>query len=557
MLRRLPWLAALCSAPLAAQQIVEYSAYNGPLALGYPVPTPVESLTPVAGFRSLASLHARHQSLYLGSPWVAAEVLGQSREGRPIWGYRISDADDHTASGLTEPAALFSGSVHAREWQSPEVVTGLFESLLTSASDAGLGQFLVENLQVVLVPLVNPDGLAHTQRYPARVVDSFSGHRDGRQRRKNLRDSDGVLATLGDHLLGVDLNRQFPPFWNQGASTSALTYPGPAALSEPEAAALVAAADLVPAGRLRLYADFHSFGRVFIVPETDRPALDSFNRTLVGRLQAHLQALGSNYAASYWPRSAGIGATDEYHAETYGIPAWTFEIEPGGQGGVEYGGYGVRGDGFILPAAEIARVRREIDSSYRLALYHQYGPPSVQAVEIREASSGRVVHAAHWQPLDDGGRRLRVSVDAPLAPGREYRLWLAFDKPMRHRLDGAVLNYPGQTVDLAAAIALVHPDGQWRLPAATWLARAGGAPDGYRRYRDDALAVRFTTPQADWVSGPLRLRVTVADMAGQALDSEPATPVDFSAGWTGYQPGADRSLEINAPGILLWDGFEG
>ena len=33
------------------------------IALGYPVPTPVDSLTPVDGFRSYNSLNLRHQQL--------------------------------------------------------------------------------------------------------------------------------------------------------------------------------------------------------------------------------------------------------------------------------------------------------------------------------------------------------------------------------------------------------------------------------------------------------------------------------------------------------------
>ena len=558
-MRKAAWFGLLFSAPLAAQQLVQYSDYQGPYALGYPVPTAVESLTPVAGFRSLASLHARHQSLYLQSPWVSGTLLGRSREDRPIWGYGVSDGDDLTATGQPEPAALLSGAVHAREWQSPEVVTGLLESLVAGASDAGLGQFLVENLDVVLVPVVNPDGLAHTQRYPARVVSSGASFRDGRQRRKNLRDSDGVLETLDDYLSGVDLNRQFPPFWGGGsASPGAINHRGPRVLSEPESQALVAANQLFTPGRLRLYTDFHSFGRVLIVPETDRPALDALNRLLAGRLQAHLQALDSRYDISYWPRSAGIGATDEYHAETYGVPSWTFEIEPGGSGGAEYGGYGVRGDGFMLPATEIARVRAEIASAYRLALYHQYGPPGIQAATLIDVDAGQVVYAAHWRPGADGRRQLWVSQDGALRADRDYRLWLAFDKPMRHRVDGAVADYPGQTVAPLPTIELRHDGGAWTLPGTgmRWLDQPGDAPDGYRHYRDDALVAAFTTPTADWVGDAVGLAVTVSDMAGLALDGDPASPVGFAAGWTGYQAGMDTTLTINASGILLRDGFE-
>ena len=37
--------------------------------------------------------------------------------------------------------------------------------------------------------------------------------RDGRMRRKNMLGPDENLLTLDDHLLGVDLNRNNPPYW--------------------------------------------------------------------------------------------------------------------------------------------------------------------------------------------------------------------------------------------------------------------------------------------------------------------------------------------------------
>lgn len=539
-----------------AAPIVQLTAYEGNWALGYPVPEPVDSLTPVAGFRSLASLQARHASL-VESPWVSAQLLGQSIQGRQIWRYALSDADTVTQAGLPEPAVLFSGGVHAREWQAIEAVTGLYESLVASAEDQSLGQFLLENLQILLVPLVNPDGIAHTQRYFRYGVNNFSDTREGRLRRKNLRDSDGVLETLQDHLLGVDINRQFTPFWGGGSlSPESILYHGPMALSEPEAQALTNAVDDDIAGRLRLYVDFHSFGRVFIAPETDRPALDLLTRELIGRLQAHLGALGSTYRAQYWPRSAGIGATDEYHAEHYGVPAWTFELEPQSSAS-EYGGFGLRNDGFILPDNQIQRVRAEVDSSYRLALYHQYGPPTLHAVQIHRADTQQVVFAARWR-RQGTQRRLIIQQDGPLQPGQDYLLWLSFDKPMRHRLNGEVANYPGQTVDLAPIIALQTKTQSLMLTTLPehWRNAPGGAPLGYQRYQDDALMVPFSTPQAAWLGGVLQLQVQVSDMVGLALDADPTTPVGFAAGWQDYQGGVDGSVLINATDTLFRNDFE-
>ena len=89
-----------------------------------------------------------------------------------------------------------------------------------------------------------------------------------------------------------------------------------------------------------------------------------------------------------------------------------------------------------------------------------------------------------------------------MVPGRNYRLWVAFNKPMRIRDDtGNVVAYRGQESGASVGtVTLEFPDltGQnLALPVASgdsWLAAPGGAPDGFLRYRDDAFAVDFTLP---------------------------------------------------------------
>ena len=85
------------------------------IALGYPPPVPVASLTPVAGFREYDSLFARHQSLLMLNDEVDGEVVGQTLSGRDIWAYVIGDPDGATAEGFAEPAVLVNGGIHARE----------------------------------------------------------------------------------------------------------------------------------------------------------------------------------------------------------------------------------------------------------------------------------------------------------------------------------------------------------------------------------------------------------------------------------------------------------
>ncbi len=122
------------SSQLSAQVLTEWvenrsSAGADEIALGYPVPIPVDTALPFDGFRSYAGLHMRHQDLAATTSWVHPEEIGITRAGRTIWAYRLGDSDLLTIDGLPEPATLTNGGIHAREWQTPEVVTGILELL--------------------------------------------------------------------------------------------------------------------------------------------------------------------------------------------------------------------------------------------------------------------------------------------------------------------------------------------------------------------------------------------------------------------------------------------
>jgi hypothetical protein len=536
------------------------------IALGYPVPVPVNSLTPVDGFRSYDSLHAQHQFLMTEHDTVAGEVVGHTASGREIWAYTLGDADSSTVDGRSEPAVLLNGGIHAREWQSPEVVTAVFELLVDRAADASVGQYLADNLNVVLVPVLNVDGFLQTQRYPDSATADVEQPRDGRMRRKNMshptRDTpvDEDLDTIDDNFYGVDVNRNSADGFglNNGSSdlTTSLIYHGPTPASEPETLALQAAAELGPPGRLRLYEDIHSFGKVYLTPQTGNDRRD----TLTIALRTQLRAVtGSSYGFGDDPVNGFIGTTADFFAYEYQVPAWTLELEPRNSA-AEYGGTGVSHSGFVLPDSEIARVRDELALTQLLAFYLQAGPPRIQAVQISDRASGEVRYAASWES-DSDQRTLDMSVDRALVPGTTYDLWLAFDRPMRWRNDqGVITGFPGQTGVTFPALTMEASDLDATLTLASddadWLTTPGGAPDGYLRYGDDALRVPFTLPAsfASAASQPMVLSVSATDFALAALDADPSTPVDWSSGhWTDYQDatgaagdtgGADCTLQL-------------
>jgi hypothetical protein len=520
------------------------------IALGYDVPFPVDSLTPVDGFRSYQSLLDRHTALDVENDTVQGSIVGQTIAGRDILAYAIGDADNITVDGGVESAVMIVGGTHAREWQSPEAVTGAFEGLVEAKDDAWIGQYLTENLNTILIPVFNIDGFLITQKYPDRVTADEAQPRDGRMRRKNRRHPntgaaiDDDIDVTEDNFFGVDLNRNNPNGWGQNGGSSSnpvsLVYRAASPQTEPEIQALIAASNLGPTNRLRLYSDVHSFSQIYFTPMTGNARRDSITQSLVDRMRA---VLGNKYR---WgpDQSSGIGLTSDYFARTFQIPAWTLETEPL-VGGQDYGGTGASHSGFILPDSQVARMRDEIAQMLLAGVYRQADAPRLQAIEIRDSETGELRLSARWSTTPGNARTLNRDTNLGLVPGRDYELWLAFNKPMRWRNgDGNLTNYPGQSVRIFPAITLEFPsqdvgtdlriDGN----ALNWLDSPGDDGTGYLRYQYDAVAVTFSVPAGLPPSGSTSavLRVSAQDMTESLLDADPGSRVDWSNGhWTGYE----------------------
>lgn len=555
MSRRFAWVlvaATSLAGSATAQQIRTYTeSQTGPnlLTYGLPVPRPIASLTPVDGFRSYASLEARLQGLAFNSTDLSAHDVGRTTAGRTVWAYVVGDEDNTDVEGRPEAAFFINATTHAREWAAPEVSTGTIEHLIDHAGDAGWVRYLLDNTRLVIIPVHNIDGLEQSQRYPADVIVGQDPTvpndwpRDGRMRRKNMRGVDEMLTTFTDHLLGIDLNRNHPPFWatsTQSTSNPAgLTYHGTGPHSEPENQALLQAAKLGPETRFRLGIDVHSFSRVFFSSNTARERLNAIQRRLISGLASHhLAVTGKPYADVPDPPNRGIGAAAEYFAYQWLVPAWTLELEPLNDAR-EYGGTNVTHGGFILPASQARRVREGWAETHAVAFYMMAGPPHLARLRLFDMQSGELAQETRWQYDAQSGRRNRVTVvQRAVQPGGRYRAELGFSKPMRRRgstgqieqLPGGLFMPPPGAALLRDAnrIALDTTSGQWIDDPARVL-----------RYRDDTFAFEFIAPNdvADY-----RLEVDAADMTGLRLDSDPATPADWAQGaWSEYEDvsGAD------------------
>lgn len=170
---------------------------------------------------------------------VSVEEIGRSIEDRPLLAVRVSRRD-----GVERPRAVFMGMIHAREWISTEMAMAFLNRIVDPGDDAELAA-VVDDLDIYVVPVLNPDGLAYSQNH----------YRWWRGNRRV--NSDGSI--------GVDLNRNYTVGWGIGSSSvpGSQTYKGPSPMSEPETQAFDG---LVARVRPTLTMTWHAYGRMILLP---------------------------------------------------------------------------------------------------------------------------------------------------------------------------------------------------------------------------------------------------------------------------------------------------
>lgn len=161
-----------------------------------------------------------------------------SVEGREIHAIVIGKNKDNKLHG----SILFTGGMHAREWGTSDICVSFASDILEAYSlNTGLRygnkyfgaeqiKKIVERVNLIILPDVNPDGKAYSQSDPTRAM--WRGNR-------HLIDSS---------CYGVDLNRNFDFLWDfrkhfsprakirtsDNPCDSDQIYRGPSAFSEPE-----------------------------------------------------------------------------------------------------------------------------------------------------------------------------------------------------------------------------------------------------------------------------------------------------------------------------------
>ena len=149
-------------------------------------------------------------------------------QGRSVWGVRISSSP--VFNDPDRPKIIIEGSHHGDEWMGFQTAMKLVEVLVKAYRQKGLDNvsgvdgsspnwsaarmsWLVDNRDIWVIPMVNPDGASYDQSVAAA----------GGIWRKNCRDNDGNGAFDPD-VDGVDINRNYPFMW--GANMKGLVGPG-------------------------------------------------------------------------------------------------------------------------------------------------------------------------------------------------------------------------------------------------------------------------------------------------------------------------------------------
>lgn len=231
------------------------------------------------------------------------ESIGKSHEGRDIWALKISD---NVQVNEPEPAVLFMGAHHAREWPSIEVPMATARKLLEEYETNIEIKNLVDNREIWFVPMVNPDGIVYSME-------------KSRMWRKNR-------CPNANGSFGVDLNRNYGYEWgNVGASSSSSsdTYHGTGPFSEPESKAM---RDFASREKFQASISYHTYSELILYPFGYGYNVPNPDRKVFAKMASEMARFNG-----YTPKNSAelypaMGDADDFFYGQLKMLAFTFEL---------------------------------------------------------------------------------------------------------------------------------------------------------------------------------------------------------------------------------------
>ncbi|BGP49038.1 hypothetical protein JCM10450v2_004917 [Rhodotorula kratochvilovae] len=218
--------------------------------------------------------------------WVKVISLGQSSEGREIWGVKVTNQSSHASDEAVVPldeedeadhdeedagpaplvtsskrhkhkrhrklGFVVAGTQHAREWIAASTILYLVHELIVpDVKGRTPHRKLLNQVEFTFVPVVNPDG----------YVYSWDTDRLWRKSRQPVSSSDGRDC------YGIDLNRNWGFHFEPGTRPNPCSdsYPGAEAFESVELQALRDYL-LDEGNHIDAFFDVHSFGQMLLFP---------------------------------------------------------------------------------------------------------------------------------------------------------------------------------------------------------------------------------------------------------------------------------------------------
>ncbi|MGL5825432.1 MAG: M14 family zinc carboxypeptidase [Nocardioides sp.] len=273
----------------------------------------------------------------VGDSWLKTQNAALGNDIKAICITKLQPGDCQLTPASTKPRFFLMGTVHARELTPTEVADRWITELTTKYGvDAEITD-LVDNTELWVLPLANPDGREIAE--PGTPTPYLQ--------RKNANNSAGGACSVPptvSNQSGVDINRNHNWSWGGvGTSTDpcAQTYRGTSAASEPETAALqnlmtqlfpdqrgsasTAAAPITATGMMMT---MHSYGNLVLFPWGDISSASPNDAGL------RAMAFRFNWYNGYTAGQPGqvlyntSGSTDDWAYGTLGVAASTIEFGP-------------------------------------------------------------------------------------------------------------------------------------------------------------------------------------------------------------------------------------
>ncbi|XP_053318054.1 carboxypeptidase A1-like [Spea bombifrons] len=280
-------------------------------------------------YHTLDEIYSWIDNLVSEYPKLVSKInIGHSSEGRPLYVLKFSTGDN-------KPAIWIDNGIHAREWITPATGIWTAKKIASSYGKDSLVTDIIEQLDIFLLIVTNPDGYSYT-------------HSTNRMWRKTR------SINVGSQCVGVDPNRNWNAgFGGPGSSSNpcAETYHGAYPHSEPE---IKSVADFIlDHGNVKALLTIHSYSQMLLFPYGYTNSLAPDHEELNELAKKAATALSSLYETryTYGTTIATIyqadGTTTDWGYDNGIKYSYTFELRDTGK------------YGFILPASQIIPTAEE------------------------------------------------------------------------------------------------------------------------------------------------------------------------------------------------------